>query len=183
LRNWEKMKIEIEVKYKIANAENIKKKLSILGFKLYKEIFQEDYYFSPPHKDFSATKTYYLRLRRKNQGAILAYHIVRDNLQTDEWEVKIDNFDIFLKILKFLDFKLDCIVRKNRSIYKKDKINIMIDKVKNLGTFIEIEYNKKFTKKSREVFKFLINNLDLKEKNLIKGVGYPDLLIDKKKSD
>ena len=171
------MKIETEIKYKIANIKDIREKISNLGFELVKEIFQEDYYFSPPHKDFARSRIYYLRLRRKNQEGIFAYHVVQDNLQTKEWEVKIDNFNTFLRILNLLDFKVDCIIKKNRSIYKKSNLNIMIDKVKNLGTFIEIEYNGKLTKETRKTFKFLINSLGLEEKNLIKGIGYPDLLM------
>jgi len=173
------MKIETELKYRINNLIVIKKKLFKLGFLYIKKIFQEDYYFSPPHKTFARTKKYYLRLRRDNQKGIFAYHIVRDNLQTKEWEVQIDNFDTLLTILKFLDFKIDCVVRKDRLIYKKDNIKIMIDKVKNLGTFIEIEYCHKFTQKAKKEFISFINTLQLKEENLISGVGYPDLLMEK----
>lgn len=173
------MKIENEVKYQIKNVSKIKENLSSLNFSLIENIHQEDYYFSPPHKNFFGTKKYYLRLRRNDSEGIFAYHVVLNNLQTKEWEIKIDDFKTLLTILKLLDFKIDCIIKKDRLIYKKKDIKIMIDKVKELGNFVEIEYCGKLTKEVQKQFAFLVRTLQLKEKNLISGVGYPDLLIKK----
>lgn len=173
------MKIETELKYQINNPIAIKRKLSNLGFLCIQKVSQEDYYFSPPHKTFAGTRKYYLRLRRDNRKGVFAYHIVRNNLQTKEWEVQIDNFDTLLTILKFLDFKIDCMVKKDRLIYKKSNVKIMIDKVKSLGSFIEIEYCGKFTQKVQKQLTSLINTLQLKEENLISGLGYPDLIMKK----
>jgi len=172
--------IENEVKYKIENIDEIKKKVLSEGFLFEGESYQEDYYFSPFHKKFAGTKKYYLRLRTKNDKCIFAYHIVKNDLQTKELEVNVDNFDIFYNIMKLLDFKTDCVVKKNRLTYKKDDIKIMIDSVKNLGNFIEIEYCGKFTKEIKIKFSDLIRTFNLQNKDLIKGIGYPDLLMAKK---
>jgi predicted adenylyl cyclase CyaB len=176
------MKIETELKYQINNPIAIKRKLSNLGFFCIQKIYQEDYYFSPPHKTFAGTRKYYLRLRRNNQNnpkGVFAYHVVRNNLQTKEWEVQVDNFDTLLAILKFLNFKIDCVVKKDRLIYKKGNIKIMIDKVKKLGSFIEIEYCRKSTQRAQKQLISLIKALQLKEENLISGLGYPDLLMER----
>ena len=171
-----KQKLENEVKYYIKNIANIKKILSSLDFIFIKKIYQEDYYFSPPHKNFAGTKKYYLRLRKSNNKNVFAYHIVHNNLQTKETEVHIKEFNNMLKILKLLNFNIDCIVKKERLVYKKENIEIVLDKIKNLGTFIEIEYCGKFTNKIKKQFNELIFALKLDKKNQVIGVGYPDLL-------
>jgi len=172
--------IENEVKFKIKSVTEVKKKVLSQGFLFGGESYQEDHYFSPFHKNFAGTKKYYLRLRNKNDKCIFAYHIVKNNLQTKEFEVGIDSFDIFYNIMKLLDFKIDCIVKKNRLTYKKNDIKIMIDSVEKLGNFIEIEYCGRFTKKIKNKFSNLIKIFNLKNKDLIKGMGYPDLLMNKK---
>lgn len=173
------MELENEVKYRIKNITSTKKIFSSLGFVFVKKIYQEDYYFSPAHKNFAGTRKYYLRLRRSNKENVFAYHIVQNNLQTKELEVHVDEFNNLSKILKLLDFKIDCVVKKERSIYEKNNIKIVLDKIKNLGTFIEIEYCGKFTDKIEKQFNKTIISLKLKRKDKIMGVGYPDLLMQK----
>ena len=173
------MKLENEVKYRIKNITDIKKILVGLGFIFIKKIKQEDYYFSPPHKNFAGTKKYYLRLRKSNNKNIFAYHIVQNNLQTKEIEVEIKEFNNLLKILKLLNFNIDCIVKKERLIYKKENIEIVLDKIQKLGTFIEIEYCGKFTNKIKKQFDELTCALKLDKKDQVIGVGYPDLLMQK----
>lgn len=171
--------IENEVKYKIKDIEKIKAKILAEGFIFHSEKYQEDYYFSPFHKNFAGTRKYYLRLRKKNDSCIFAYHIVKNDLQTKEFEVGVDNFEVFYKILGLLDFKKDCVVKKNRLTYQKDGIEIMVDNVKNLGNFIEIEWCGKFTKDVKNRFHSLIETFGLKEQDLVSGLGYPDLLMAK----
>lgn len=173
------MELENEVKYRIKNITSTKKILSSSGFVFVKKIYQEDHYFSPAHRNFAGTKKYYLRLRQSNKENVFAYHIVQNNLQTKELEVHIDEFNNLFKILKLLDFKIDCVVKKERSIYEKDNIKIVLDKIKNLGTFIEVEYCGKFTNKIEKQFNKTIISLRLKRKDKITGVGYPDLLMQK----
>ncbi len=177
------MKIETEVKYKINNPKEIKNKLVSLGFSCLKKISQEDYYYSPAHKSFAGTRKYYLRLRKNGKKSTFAYHVVQDNLQTKEWEVEIDDFNQMNAILKMLDFKIDCIVKKNRLVYLKNKVEIVVDYIKDLGDFIEIEYSGKINKEMIKDMDSLTVALNLKKKNLVSGLGYPDLLINKKKHD
>ena len=174
------MKIETEVKYKINNSEKIKKELINLGFSYLKKKYQEDYYYSPPHKSFAGTRKYYLRLRKNSGKSVFAYHVVQDNLQTKEQEVEVDDFDQMNIILKMLDFKIDCIVKKNRSVFSKNDVEVVIDHVEDLGSFIEIEYSGEINKKIIEDMDSLAAALNLKKENLVAGLGYPDLLINKK---
>ncbi len=178
------MQIENEVKFRLTKScKMMEKKIGESGFDFKKEIFQDDYYFSPPHKKFAGTKKYYLRLRKKLSGeAIFAYHVVINNLQTKELEVSCDNFIILKNILKKLDFNLDCVVKKHRRIFKSknNKFEIVLDKVNGLGYFLEIEYIGKNTKSANYNFQQLVDNLGLKNNQIVSGCGYPDLLTIKK---
>ena len=177
------MQIENEVKFKINKPNKLReKKIVDFGFKFKKEIMQDDYYFSPPHKKFAGTKKYYLRLRKKPDGtAIFAYHEVINNLQTKEFEVFCDNFISFKDILTKLDSKLDCVVKKHRQVFVDEKNNfeLVLDKVVGLGHFIEIEYVGKMTKATDQKFQELVNYLGFKKSQIVSGCGYPDLLMEK----
>jgi len=176
------MAVENEVKFQIkgSSLDEIKKKILFLGFSFVQKKNQKDYYFSPAHKSFAGTKKYYLRLRQEKKQNEFAYHIVRNNLQTEELEVYVDNGSNFFKILKLLDFRIDCVVKKERLAYRKGRINIMVDKIQGLGTFVEIESIGNFTRDIKERFNELINYFQLKSENKISGVGYPDLLMQKR---
>ncbi|MEK7203442.1 MAG: class IV adenylate cyclase [Patescibacteria group bacterium] len=173
------MIIENEVKYRVKDLKKIKEKIKESNFLFSESYAQCDYYFSPPHKSFAGTRKYYLRLRKQGNEGIFAYHVVKNNLQTIELESRINDFKNFFKILKLLNFKLDCIVEKKREVYKNGKITLMLDEVKRLGSFIEIEYCGTMTKGIKTEFKKMISFLNLMEKDIISGVGYPDLLMNK----
>jgi predicted adenylyl cyclase CyaB len=179
------MQIENEVKFKISKpSKNLENKVLELGFKFKKEVSQEDYYFSPPHKKFAGTKKYYLRLRKKSGGsAILAYHVVINNLQTKELEIGCEGFNDLKSILLKLDFKTDCVVKKHRKVFidEKNKFELVMDNVVGLGYFVEIEYVGKINKNINNKFKDIFDYLDLKKNQIVSGCGYPDLLMEKNK--
>ena len=175
------MQIENEVKYKISGFSSIKNKLLAIGFKFSKKLSQEDYYFSPPHKNFAGTKKYYLRVRHDNKGESFEYHVVKSNIQTNETGVAIKDHKTIIKILKLLDFKLDCVVAKERLVYTRKHIEVSLDKIKNLGSFIEIEFCGKFNKEIKKEFAEIGDFLQVKETDKVIGVGYPDLLMQQNK--
>jgi len=177
------MQIENEIKFKISKPNaKLMKKITGLGFEAKKDAYQEDHYFSPPHKNFFGTKKYYFRLRKKSDGsAVLAYHVVVSNLQTKELETMVDNFVVMKTILNKLNFKLDCVVKKKRRsfINNEKNIELVLDNVVGLGDFLEIEYVGKMTKTASNSFYALINELGLSKKQIVSGCGYPDLLAEK----
>jgi adenylate cyclase class 2 len=171
------MLIENEIKYKIDNLEKMKDKAISCGFKFVGSKYQEDYYYSPPHKNFSKSRKFYLRIRKIGKKGKLEYHIVKNNIETLEWGVMADNFKELSRILKFLDFRLLCVVKKKRMTFKQGKMTVVLDKVKNLGNFIEIEYCGKRTKKLKNIFDSILSMLQIKRANKVSGLGYPDLLM------
>ena len=174
------MEIENEMKFKVEETAKFEDKILSAGFTFEKEIGQEDLYFSPAHKKFAGTKKYYLRLRKQSDNnCSFAYHEVINDLQTKELEVKISGCDNFIEMLKKLDFTLNCIVKKKRKVFKNNLFEIVVDKVEDLGLFIELEYIGEINKDINSLFNELIEKLGLDKKNLIVGLGYPDLIMDK----
>jgi adenylate cyclase class 2 len=108
------------------------------------------------------------------------YHRVHSALETEEFELDIDNTDTALTILKQLGFEVDCIVDKNRIVYKKENIEVTIDTVKELGTFVELEIEGEKDDETEKRLLDLALKLGLEEANRVSNKGYPDLLKENK---
>lgn len=183
------MNIEVEIKVKINNFEEIKEKVSKMG-KLIKSIKQIDDYYIPCHRNFFAKKPHpieWLRIRTNPNKVILEYDRSinqkddGDNDYVEEYETEILNEKELRKILEFLDFKKVIMIEKQREYWMCGKIEIALDKIKGLGDFIEAEAKGDF-KNEKEAKKECINfleNLGIKdiEKKHIKK-GYPELFLE-----
>ncbi len=188
------MNIEVEIKIEINNFEEIKKKVSKLG-KLIKSIEQVDEYYVPCHRDFFAQKphpTEWLRIRTNPDEFIFEYDRSinkKENGEQDyaeEYETKIINVEEFKKILIFLDFKEVVKVHKQREYWDCGDLEVALDRIKDLGDFIEVEAKGNF-KNDKEAKKACFNfleNLDIKSSIDLKiNKGYPVLLLEKMTED
>jgi len=163
------MNIEIEKKYRIENYEKAQNKIEAMGATLEKTKITNDRYFEVPQK---IARTKYLRIRFNDQAenGTLAYHEVIDDLQTKEWEIEVDKADIAQQILEKLGFQPEVDVKKERVKYSFENSEILLDKVEDLGAFIEIEAP------NLQILNKIAGELELKEENLVSGLGYPDLI-------
>lgn len=185
------MNIEVEIKIKIKDFKKIRDKLQNYG-KLSKSIKQIDEYYVPYHRDFFAQKPFpieWLRIRTNPDKTIFEYdksiHKNTDGEQeyAEEYETEISRPDELRKILKFLDFKKATTVKKEREIWDCDNFEICLDKVKDLGFFIEVEAKGNFknpAEAKRACYDFL-NKLGVNatKENII-NTGYPVLLLEYK---
>jgi len=135
--------IEVEVKYKVEchELEIIEKKLIDMGYKLIKSGKEVDIYFNSPIRDFRISDEA-LRVRISYEGYFLTYKGKKMDKKTktrEELNVRIDNAEIMQKILFKLGFSRVKEVVKNRKIYFKDDVYVCLDKVENLGCFLELE--------------------------------------------
>lgn len=185
------MNIEVEIKIKIDNFNEIKEKVSRLG-SLIKETRQIDEYYVPLHKNFFEINptVEFLRIRTNKDKTVFEYTRcvnMKDNGKYDyaeEYETEIKNVDEFRKTLEFLDFKKIVVVDKKREYWDCGNIEVALDKVENLGEYIEAEAKGDF-KDSEEAkntcIKFLedlgIENVEEKSINL----GYPQIILQKEK--
>lgn len=99
----------------------------------------------------------------------------------EEYEVEIDNSNNMMKIFDFIGLKKIAEVKKERMIYSyQDKYEVSLDKVDNLGYFIEIEVKGTINDYFEEYDNLLKNsrNLGLNLNN-IEQKRYPQLTISK----
>ncbi len=185
------MNIEVEIKIKINSLRKIKNKLQNYG-KLVKSIKQIDEYYIPCHRDFFARKPFpveWLRIRTNPDRTIFEYDkSINKNTKgeqeyAEEYETEISRPDELRKILKFLDFKKVITVEKEREIWSCGNLEICLDKVRDLGFFIEVEAGKGFKnlKEAKKACYGFLNKLaiNVTPKNTI-NTGYPALLLKQK---
>lgn len=180
--------MEIEVKYKVKNAEGLR---SWLEQNTEKKSSKRtiDKYYSPPHKDYLEPELplEWLRLRNTEGKCSFDYknwHIEKGEecFHCDEFITGITSLEAFQKILRVLDFKELIEVDKNRTKYVLDDIEFCLDEVKQLGWYLEMEYIGKnedldqimglFNKKEKQLTEFLMG----KDRR-----GYPYRLLEKNK--
>lgn len=138
--------IEIEIKAKINNPKEAFEKIKDFGGVYSHTEIQRDIYFNGDDRDFKKTDEA-LRIREIPDGDnfinILTFKGPKLDSETKtrkEIEVTIDDKENMTDILINLGYKPSAIVNKVRRIFKYDEYTITVDKLNELGHFIEIEY-------------------------------------------
>ena len=133
---------EVEVKAKLRNKEEVRRKLEGMGCKFSKELHQVDHTFIPEgasYPDFPLG-TPALRLRHQNNFYFLTLKIPQSSYQDCvEKEVSIQDGEKMLEILKLMGWKSIPTVEKKRIKANFKDIEIVLDVVEHLGEFIEAE--------------------------------------------
>jgi len=182
---------DVEVEIKIPLDEDsffkVKEKLKDVA-KFERKSKQKDEYFTPAHRNFVEPEFPYewLRIGERDDKVILNYkhwHPEGARIVThcDEFQTEVKSSDQLRKLFSSLDFKKLVTVEKEREIYiYKDEFEIVLDIVKDLGHFIEIESLKDFggvEATRNKVFEFAESlDLDTSERDLR---GYPFLVMKK----
>lgn len=178
--------IEIEAKFKVKNIKLLKDWLKKNG-RLVSHNQVVDIYFTPIHRDFLKCQYPFewLRLRSEEGKFFVNYkHWYPENTakstHCDEFETFIGSLEQLEKIFQALNFKKIATVDKYRENYKVGVFQFSVDRVKDLGDFLEIEYYgrgdniEKVNKKMEEFYQCLSQCLD--ERNYR---GYPYLILEK----
>ncbi len=140
-----KKNLEIEIKIKIDNIIETKKKILNLGFKIFKEkTFEYNITFDKEDKQLSKNN-FLLRLRKTDyantltfKGPVLKSNEPQNYKKREEIETEVSDFDKTRKILYLLGFQLSFIYEKYREIFSKGNVKIMVDQTP-IGSYIEIE--------------------------------------------
>ncbi|MEM2145738.1 MAG: class IV adenylate cyclase [Candidatus Jordarchaeaceae archaeon] len=135
--------IEVEIKCRINNPEEIAEKLiQRVNAKMVRTVFQKDFYLQHPSRNFEETDEA-IRIRDSDEGVQLTYKgpkIDALSKTREELCVHVDNFETTLKIFERVGFLPIAKVVKSRIIFQLEgNIIASIDKVQNLGDFIELE--------------------------------------------
>ncbi|MFI5386240.1 MAG: class IV adenylate cyclase [Fimbriimonadales bacterium] len=143
------MSYEVEVKYRLANVDQLERRLAERGAAGGPAIVQEDTYLSHPSRDFALTNEA-LRLRRVMQENQITYKGPRRRGPTktrEEIEIGVapgddarrDMFRLFEK----LGFHTVATIRKTRTPFhltvEGNNIEVVLDQAEGLGDFAEIE--------------------------------------------
>jgi len=121
-----------------------------------------------------------LRIINFSYGSLIGYDRDEKN------DMRISRYDVastseFGELRSILDqhFKAIAAVEKSRDIFVRKNVRIHVDRVKKLGTFLEIEIIYENFQKARKQMNELIKELKLNRKNFIKK-SYSDLIIKKR---
>lgn len=134
--------LEIEIKVRVPHIDEIKNRIHTIGGQHSETVIEEDLYYNAPHRDFAVTDEA-LRVRSAGGKIILTYkgpkNTVMGSKIREEYNVHLDNAETCDSILKSLGFRTVAHVRKLREYYTYQDFSIALDKVDQLGEFVEIE--------------------------------------------
>ena len=174
--------IEVERKYEYSPRKltALRRRLRGLGARVTEGKIQVDTYYSPPHETFLG-KSKFLRLRvTRARGVVKAsfeYHVPFGRYAAREHEVKIDDWQTMRHILRSLGFKQEMQVIKKREEWQWSQIEIEIDQVRGLGTFIELEVMGKTQTAALKLIDKLAVQLEFQPSQQV--IGYFKLLMRK----
>ena len=180
---------EIEVLVEVYdNIENVKKKLEKFNYKGLKNTIDE-YYYDPKRETLKPDKdnqlSHCLRVRTKNNEYFITYKDdVFDNgkwLYSNEYETKIESITMIKEIFNKLGLIKFIEIDNKKETYTYKDYEIVIENVKDLGIFMEVEYctNEEVDVKNikKEIQKF-INELGLNVSEEL-NMGKPEMYMKK----
>lgn len=135
--------LEIELKVRVGDLAAVRERLALTDARSEGEVKERDIYFNAPHRDFGKTDEA-LRLRYHNGSVTLTYkgpkrgeyrYKARTELNCD-----IEAGTVMEGILEALGFIRVAEVKKDREYFHYQGALISLDRVEDLGTFVEIEF-------------------------------------------
>ena len=139
---------EIEILVEVFDdADKVKEVLNRFNYKGSKKVIDE-YFYDPKREDLKPDKDNKLynclRLRQKDDEYSIAYK--NDVFEGDKWlysnefETKVESKDIVREILNKLGLIKLLEINNTKHTYETDKYEIVLEEVKDLGLFMEVEY-------------------------------------------
>jgi adenylate cyclase class 2 len=173
------MHIEIEAKLKVESHRNVAEKLRRCGAEFVADLRETDFYFDDSKSTF-VKRDSCLRLRRQSGKSGEKFFLTfkgpkqKSNFKKRaELEIEVGDFNVTQKLLLVLGYKKAIVVEKKRQLWRLGGCLVLLDSVKNLGSFVEIEgpNNRKIAKVQKR--------LELENLKHIKN-SYADLLAKKR---
>ncbi len=173
--------MEIEVKVKVDNLEDAKKKLLNLGtkFEAPKKQIDDYYKLKGREKETQKSGSYLLRIRRENNDSFFTMKVLTGKQGIwEEYETKISNPDDMKKILEKMGFVkvISKIKTRERGTFGDFEINL--DRIEGLGDFVEFQLISDNGEVAKKRILNLIDKLKLPKDNIIHK-GYVRLLFEK----
>ena len=174
----------MEVELRVRIEEDIEPKLLEMNAKKESSSFQMDEYFK---FSLDVDRKLVIRIRKKDNGSSLltfkgsSKH--EEDIAWQEWETKIEDEEVLKKLLLSNGLEKVVCIEKNRQTYKLDNFEINIDKIKGLGSFVEVELiSDDAINAKKRIEELLSQKLGVPLKNVITQ-GYVPLMIEANKSN
>jgi len=139
------MGMEIEAKLKVDSLANVEQRLREIGGQFVSEQIQKDFYFDDAALSFASSDKA-LRLRQQTESGgqklFLTYKGPKEKdsyKKRREIEVEVGNFDFTEQLLVALGYKRAVVVEKQRDLWIVSDCKVALDKIEQLGAFVEIE--------------------------------------------
>ncbi len=181
---------EVEVKYPLKNPDHVREVLTKLEAKsTSKAQTQEDTYYVPAHRNFLEPDivSEWLRIRITPKKCSINYKLwlpfgSEKPTHCDEYETEVENPEALEMILMSLNMTKIVTVKKERSTWLYKDIEIALDTVEGLGTFIELE-GKSDSEDVSAVYEVLQKMKDILEADTLEQDyrGYPYQLLHRSK--
>ncbi len=137
------MPIETEVKIKIENFNQVRKKLLELGAKKESNVFEKNTLFDNDRKTLmSSDKMLRLRKDKISRMTFKGPRQAKDLKSREEIEFEVSDINRAKALLERLGFSKSLVYEKKRETWHHRKIEIVLDEVP-FGKYMEIEGNKK----------------------------------------
>ncbi|MCC8089516.1 MAG: class IV adenylate cyclase [Rikenellaceae bacterium] len=134
------MSYEVELKVKIDDYDSMEDALSRIGCVWEKTCRQADkIYYRPGRMEKKEEQTLFFRIRSENDKHILTLKQILDNTEVIEYESAVENRQDVENMLYLLGFEDYVTVIKTRKTGMADGITVCMDKVEELGSFMELE--------------------------------------------
>lgn len=169
--------LEIELKCPCADPRTVERKLKEEGAEFIEQREEVDTYFNHPCRDFMDTDEA-LRLRRVDDRVVLTYKGERIDEETKtrrEVSAVVEGGDC-RRILESLGFSKGGTVVKNRRVYRLEGVEICVDAVQDLGTFVELEVRGGDMDRGRGALFDMMERLGLED---TERLSYLELLMDR----
>lgn len=132
---------EVEVKFKIQNKEEIRKKLINIGGETKGEFFQRGIPLDTPNGDLHR-KGIFLRVRSGGVNTLTVKKKFKEDnsryKERDEFEVEVSSIEKTIIILENLGFKKLRVIEKYREEFKFPNVTVVLDRLP-FGNYMEIE--------------------------------------------
>ncbi len=139
---------EVERKYRIADPDLLRARLKETGATGHGQTRQIDTYYNAPHRDFLSHDIVSEWLRVRDEDGVASLNLKRwlplgaaEQTHCDEFESTVTDGHAVRQLLAALDFPQLVTVDKTRETWTlNDTVEVAVDTVTGLGSFVEFEY-------------------------------------------
>ncbi|MBU0963932.1 class IV adenylate cyclase [Patescibacteria group bacterium] len=174
--------MEIEIKAKVKDLKKVRRQLIKLGAKPKKKVHQIDAYYSLYKRPFNKKKGSVVRVRhnKNKHQTFFEFDWALNSVAAHEIEIEVSSLENINKILKLMKARKEVVVDKQREYFKKGVLEIVLDRVKGLGDFMEIEIQGKDSKSNRQRIINFYQQIGINKNDFVLGPKYNSMLLAKK---